>query len=184
MRRVFLGLMTLVLAAILGHFAVLNLVPRVIMNKAMTAMEARGIAVHDFTLSPRLTPQTQTVVRPSPDLAYSICLFDFSKGGVLHVAAGPYDKYASISFFDAETNNFRTLRVGKGEAGAGKTAYLYPPKTLRSDMMIYEDMAFGVSAPTPQGIILIRRLAPAQADYEEVAKIAAQDRCELKPPNI
>ena len=184
MRRIFLSIVTVPVAAFIGHIAVLNLVPTVIMSKAMTAMEARGVATHGFTLSPRLTPQTQTVVRPSPDLAYSICLFDLSKGGVLHVAAAPYDKYASISFFDAKTNNFETLRVGKGEAGAGRTAYLYPPKTPESDIMIYENMAFGVSAPTSRGIILIRRLAPAQSDYEEVAKVSAQDRCELKGPNI
>jgi len=173
MTRLVLSLIVFALAAAAGHMFVLKKTPSVIMNKAMTAMDQRGVETHGFTLSPRLTPQTQTVVRPSPDLAYSICLFDFSQGGVLHVSAAAYDNYASISFFDSKTNNFASLRVGENEDNAGKTFRLYPPNSKARDDPLRID------APTSRGIILIRRLAPRLTDYERVVSIASADQCRL-----
>ena len=180
MTRLVLSLIVFALAAAAGHIFVLKKTPSVIMNKAMTAMDQRGVETHGFTLSPRLTPQTQTVVRPSPDLAYSICLYDFSQGGILHVSAAAYDNYASISFFDSETNNFATLRVGKNEDNAGKTFRLYPPTHRIPPNFKIADDPMRIDAPTSRGIILIRRLAPRLTDYERVVSIASTDQCRLE----
>lgn len=173
MKRFSLALFILVISAVAGHFAVLHLVPSVIMNKTMKAMQARGIGMHDFTLSPRFTPQTQTVVRPSPDLAYSICLYDLSDGGVLRVVAAPSDDYASVSFFDSNTNNFATVRVGAGEARAGEEILLYGPDAKNETPSII--------SPTPRGIILIRRLAPNLEAYETVKNLSGGDICQREP---
>ena len=127
----------LIAATLTGHMATLYLVPEFIMDRTFKSMEARGITPHSFNLAPKATPESQTVVRPSPDLAYSICLFDFTDNpNPLHVTAahrngnpsshkpsanggstGTNTAYASISFFDARTNNFATIRVQENNQG-------------------------------------------------------------------
>ncbi|MCI4645561.1 MAG: DUF1254 domain-containing protein, partial [Hyphomonadaceae bacterium] len=106
----------LFLASACAAFAfTLHKMPGLIMSRAMVKMEASGIALHDFTLAPRMTPQTQTVVRPSPDLAYSICLFEFGADLTeLDIRIAAYDGMSSVSFFDAKTNNFAVHRVPEG----------------------------------------------------------------------
>jgi len=165
-------------AALIGHLVVLQAIPGLIMSTAMERMEARGVALHQFNLAPRTTPQTQTVVRPSPDLAYSICRFDLSDDEILLVRAGLYDDYASVSFFDARTNNFATVRVGAGDnPSSGSQVLLRAPGGPKADSASFPGLQ--VEAPTQRGLILIRRLAPTKADYEHVASIASTDSCAL-----
>ena len=153
-----------------GHAATLALTPLVIMDRAMAAMAERGVPLHAFVLSARITPATQTVVRPSPDLAYSICRYDLAQApsGVRVEAAG-WRGLSSVSVFDATTANIAALPIGPqgagltlvrdGEAGPGR-----------------------VVSPTDQGLILIRRLAPSQAEYDAVRALSAGDRCQARQP--
>lgn len=156
----------LVIAAI-GHAAVLFSAPGLIMDRVMERMEAGGVELHAFTLAPRMTPQTQTVVRPSPDLAYSICRFDFSEDArPLNVQMAAYPGYSSLSFFDARTNNFARFR-GDGES---VNVLLMPPGSVADD----PDQ---VAAPSARGLILIRRLAPRLEDYGAVYALSSGDGC-------
>lgn len=164
------GLVTflVLLASIaVGHAAVLYLTPGVIMSRAMKAMEQRDLPTHSFRLADRMTPQTQTVVRPSPDLAYSLCLFDFDANDrkPLVVHAAPWSDYSSLSFYDEKTDNFASLR-GEGE---------------EIDMVLLPPGASGspdnIVSPTDKGIILIRRLAPTEEAYRAVEEIAVEDAC-------
>ena len=164
--RTFLTLFVLLAAIVVGHLAVLYGAPGIIMHSAMTAMEQRGLPQHGFKLAPRMTPQTQRVVRASPDIAYSICLFDFSDGvDAVEIEMAAWPDYSSLSLYDARTNNFLTFR-GEGERFAMR---LLPP--------LSEPEGFSIPAPTKRGIVLIRRLAPNEADYRAVEKIAVKDSC-------
>ncbi len=167
--RAFVIILVLLASIAAGHAVVLFGAPSFIMGKAMAAMEERDVPTHAFALAERMTPETQRVVRPSPDLAYSLCLFDFSSSDrqPLIVHAEPWSDYSSVSFFDAQTNNFATLR----DSGEGIDAVLLPPGASAQP----NDLV----SPSEKGIILIRRLAPSDAAYREVAGIAAGDRCEV-----
>lgn len=155
------------IAAVVSHLAILYSAPGFIMDRAMVMLEEREIEYHAFTLAPRTTPQTQSVVRPSPDLAYSACLFDLDEapeGLVVRMAAT--DGYSSLSFFDASTNNFATFR------GNGQTIFieLLPPGL--------EPSSTGqLTSPSSKGIILIRRLAPTVEEYAGVQAVAEGDTC-------
>jgi len=164
--RTFLTLFVLLAAIVIGHLAVLYGAPGFIMQRAMAAMEQRGIPQHGFRLAPRMTPQTQRVVRASPELAYSICLFDFSEGvDAVAIEMAAWPGYSSLSVYDAQTNNFLTFR-GEGKRFAMR---LLPP--------LSEPEGFSIPAPTQRGVVLIRRIAPNEADYRAVEKIAAEDSC-------
>ena len=74
--------------------------------------------------------------------------------------------YASLSFFDAATNNFRTIRG----TGNGLEVRLLPPGSGANGPQ-------QVVSPTTTGIMLIRRLAPTKDDYDRAADIARGDSC-------
>ena len=75
-----------------------------IMAAAQDSMAERGVGMYRWVAAARMTPQSQTIVRPSPDLAYAICRFDVADGPVL-LTAPVSDTYGSLSIFDARTNN-------------------------------------------------------------------------------
>lgn len=144
--------------ALITHASIVHFAPALIMDRAFTMLEQRGTPLHGFQLAPRMTPETQSVVRPSPDLAYSACRFDLAEAANgIRVQMAAYEGYSSLSFFDAKTNNFLTIR------GDGKNQDI----TLTSE-----------SSPSSKGIVLIRRLAPNAEDYAKVIEVAQKDACE------
>ena len=174
MARIILFGVTIIASFALGHMATLYMTPEIIMKKTMEKMIDRGVNLHAFALSPRATPDTQSVVRPSPDLAYSICLFDFEKiSGPIKIIAAPWDNYASISFFDARTNNFATV----SNNSTMSEIYLLPPERQGSEDENAEKSGDRIIAPTKRGIILLRRLAPTDDAYRVVKAITSGDQC-------
>lgn len=130
---------------------------------------ASPLAFGNVDVPQRVTPQTQSVVRSSPDLYYALCRYDLSDPDAqvsLRVADWP--GYQSLSFFDAGTENFATLR------GAGKliAARLLPPGSAPE--------AGATVSPTAKGVILIRRLALDAAAFAAAAATSSADRCQLQ----
>jgi uncharacterized membrane protein len=187
MRRWIGPLVVMVLIAVPVHWLTLNLAPGVIMDRAMTALEARGVALHAFTTPQRVTPQTQQVVRSSPDLYYALCRYDLrQREDMKHVATSvtvtmaPWDDYQSLSFFDARTNNFATVR-GTGKAimvelrsGIGQSGFVEPS-------FGYDPLSGGptleIDTPTDTGVILIRRLAPTDESFAKAVEAGKGDSC-------
>lgn len=154
-----------------SHMATLSYAPRVIMATAMDRLAANGVPLHAFAVNERMTPQTQTVVRPSPDLAYSLCRFDLKTipdGLRVKMAATP--DYASLSFFDADTHNFLTMR---GDSKA-REVLLLPPGSKRAPV---DPPELVMAAPTAGGVVLIRQLAPDRKTFDAVRAMADDDFC-------
>ncbi len=169
MKRWFGPLAVLLVSAVTAHALTLYLAPSVIMDRAMAALEARGVALHAFTTPQRVTPQTQSVVRSSPDLYYALCRYDLgTPDAALRVAMADWPDYQSLSLFDARTDNFATLR-GTGKAVAVR---LLAPGSAPQDGAIV--------SPTATGVILIRRLAPDAARFAAAARAASGDACRLE----
>lgn len=116
MKRWLGPLALMLITALATHAAALHFAPAFIMNRAMDALAARGVAPHRFTVPQRITPQTQSVVRSSPDLYYALCRYDLGNPGMqLGVQMGDWPDYQSPSFFAAQTDNFATI-CGTGRA--------------------------------------------------------------------
>lgn len=168
MRREFYVLAALGAGFAIAHIATVQAIPRAIMTFAARKIaEQADLDVNTFRLSPRITSQSQTIVRPSPDLAYSLCLYDLSEGPINLIVA-PWPVYSSVSFYDARTNNFATLRA---ENGADILL------TLKNSELSAGSAQERHVSPTRTGVILIRRLAPTEEDYDGVVSAAASDRC-------
>ena len=164
-----LGPLGVCAACALGaHAFALHLAPGAIMDRAMAALAARGVALHAFTTPERVTPQTQSIVRSSPDLFYALCRYDLSDPGtVLTVQMADWPDYQSLSFFDARTDNFATMR-GTGQPVAVR---LLAPGSVADKGAIV--------SPTARGVILIRRLAPTTDRYAAAATASAGDVCQI-----
>ena len=158
-------------SALIAHVFLLLGLPSSIMSKAREALMARGIVVHEWSASPQMTPETQTIVRPSPDLAYAICLFDVTAGPI-EISAPAWDGYASLALFDRKTNNVFTtsldseIEAPRGVIVAGKDALIVPD-------------AYDLPVVTleGEGIALVRRLAPGTDLYERAQALVPQSTC-------
>ena len=83
-------------------WAVIVWIPYGLMNVAMDRLGQGG--VNTMSYGNLATPARQPVVRPSPDLAYSSCPYDLSKGPVAIDVTPVPGRYSSLSLFDAATD--------------------------------------------------------------------------------
>ncbi|MBX3509633.1 MAG: DUF1254 domain-containing protein [Hyphomonadaceae bacterium] len=151
--------------AVLAHALVILATPLVLMNVAMSRV-SEGSYNH-WRLAPRVTEASRTIVRPSPDFAYSACVYDLATGPVV-IRTAPWDAYWSLSLYADNSDNFYV--IGDREARPGADI------TLTRDARV-EDAANAVRSPSRRGIALIRRLAPTPEAYAAVARIADEDVC-------
>lgn len=169
------GLLTVAIAATV-HALALFAGPTVIMSIAMKRIASAGGAGH-WNFAPRTTPETQRVVRSSPDLAYAACAWDVGKGPVRIRVAGATD-YASLSLYGANTDNF--FSRNDRTMGPDGVEIVLIAKGAKPPAGV--DPASIVVAPSRRGLALDRRLAPtADAFAQADAARRAGDVCETLP---
>ncbi|MDP1627437.1 DUF1254 domain-containing protein [Parvibaculum sp.] len=162
--------------AVILHLAIVWAVPRVIMSVAMTKIGGEG-ALNTFTHPPRATDASRAVVRPSPDLAYSICLLDLSAGPVrIEVPASA--PYTSLALYSSITDNYfvRNNREGEGlrdgeviglvVTGPGEEAPANLPEGVEA-----------VTSPTKKGLALVRRVIENDAAMPRLDEIRSHSVC-------
>lgn len=164
------------MVAVGAHMAVLRMAPLAIMSKAMSVMAERGVPLHKFSMSPRITPKTQTIVRPSPDLAYSLCRFDLSSGPIL-IRGTKWDGYASLTIFDAETNAVFIASLNAADTNSNSVIL-----TLDSDVKPTDNTPV-LTLVKPKGLALIRRLAPTTELYDQAKILGHSDMCKSYQTN-
>ncbi len=154
-----------------------QLMPKVIMQKAMTNLATEYKATPNaFFHSAPITAENQRIVRPSPDLAYSICLFDVSNGPV-EVRVPKAANYLSVAFYDTGTNNFFHMNDSEMDA-EGATIIINPSNT---DTTPLTPVAYpggrNVLTPTKTGLVLVRRVITDQDDWVPIEEERKQMSC-------
>jgi uncharacterized membrane protein len=144
-------LATLAVAALV-HVASVWALPHLVMARAMATIGHDGVNVMRFGKRPDAA--SRGVVRPSPDLLYATCVFDFdaAQGPVEVTAHDMPATYWSISLFDAETNNFYALNDRQAK-GKPVDLVIVPP-----DQDKWPLHGTVVQAPTRRGLVLVRAL--------------------------
>ena len=147
------------------HVVTLFTLPHFVMAQALGKISQDGgyNAVRHIA---RADEHSRAVVRPSPDLLYSTCPFDLSKGPLRVQATVPPGTYWSVSVFDANTNNIfvvndRQAKDGKVDfvvlppisaiSGGSATTFATPPNAIRS--------------PSTKGLVLFRTLINDEARF-------------------
>lgn len=157
------------LAGVGGYYGTLHAAPAFLMNKALDRITI-GSPWNHFTHAPQVNARAQSVVRPSPDLLYSICPFDLS-AGPLEVTAEPIPgRYSSISVFDSQTN---VAFVRNDEQMAGRpmrVVLALAGQTVPASVQV-------VRLAAPRGVALQRVLLADPAEAATVDPLRRRATC-------
>ncbi|WP_297736268.1 DUF1254 domain-containing protein [uncultured Maricaulis sp.] len=160
MTRRGLPFLPFVLGLAIGAGITLTVMPGLIMSRAMDRIETLGGEAGRVRHAPPVTADNQTIVRASPDILYSVCLYDLNDGPLRIEAPWPADgNYASVSFYDSNTNNFAA--ISDRDAGSATTSIRL---FARSASNVPEETDRSFEAPTQTGLILYRRVIDANTD--------------------
>ena len=174
MKSFLTGLAAFLVTGALAHFVVLNALPGQIMSKVRDRMMEGGLAENAWRMTPRTSPETQTVVRPAPDLAYAICLIDLSEGPV-ELMAPSWPDYGSLSVFAATTDN---VYAGSLDARASGTPIVRRVIVAMDGQAVPEiGSADVVRVKQPEALALVRRLAATQDAYDTAAALMPESSC-------
>lgn len=157
-----------------SYYATLAATPYALMRMATSKMAGTSPTNH-FTHSPPVRADRQFVVRPSPDLLYSVCPFDISSAPLEITAVPVPDHYSSISVFDARTD---VAFVRNDEQMAGQ-----PMRVI----LALNGQAVPAGVETVRlshatGIVLQRVLLADPAEAASIDPIRSQARCRALPP--
>ena len=171
----------LLLGGIAGFYLVLHALPGVIMGQAMEAFDTLGGGANQVGHVPRVDETSRNVVRPSPDILYSACLYDLAEGP-LNVTVPPLDpeRYASVSFFDARTNNFETINMRDVQAGETTEIFVYPPTWHTVPGYDLDGMDVVIGSPTQRGVLLFRQVLAGGVSVETADELRQGLRCEAR----
>lgn len=151
------------------HAATVWYLPRLAMNTAMASFEESGITANEIVHVPPTDETSRRVVRPSPDLLYSVCMLDLS-GGPVRIRAAGWDGYMSLSLFAANTDNVAAFNNSQINGDISVT--------------IGQTGVTGVALGSERGIALIRRLAADDASMARADAVRRQgDICEEMDPS-
>ena len=165
-------LLGVLLGAAVVHLAAVAALPRLAMRTAMNRMQLAP--VNAFAHSPLATEKARAIVRPSPDLAYSILVFDVNERA-LAVSVPLTPPYTSLSGFAVNTDNF--FAISDLTAGAGEISVLVVgPNTPRDGLA----GARVIESPSDRGILLVRRVVPSAAAFAEIDAVRRRASAELR----
>ena len=170
MRRWLLPLLLGLVLAFVGYHIALAQFPRVLMDLA-THRIAKGAGYNVMFAAPLATDKARAIVRPSPDLAYSSCPFDLSKGPLLIDVAPVPALYWSLAVFDPRTdvafvrNNVQAggkpIRIALIGDSGGQAPAGYEPVRINGD----------------SGIALVRILVDDRARFPQIDAARRASSC-------
>ncbi len=204
MPRVMKAVLLVALVAVVSHIAAVRLVPLVIMDRVLEGI-ARGSIASDAAMvdaeaakylepgrgqlirqrqgvnvalpAPRPNARNQKVVRPSPDLLYTVCPFDVS-ARALHVTAPVQETYVSLSGFAANTDNFLVINDRQLAADAdGRKQFNVVIRGRTSAAGPLPPGALVVEVPTDRGVLLFRSLIPSNDSLDTLYRYQARQVC-------
>ncbi|MFM5918499.1 MAG: DUF1254 domain-containing protein [Novosphingobium sp.] len=162
--------MLFIAGAAIGHVGLVLAAPSVIMGAAIKRASHDGAAINQFQFGPRTTKDSRAVVRPSPDLAYSTCIYDLSGGPLLISAApSPNQGYVSVSVFAANTDNIAVFDNNQQPQGIRFVLAQKGQSVPAATKVVY--------SPSARGIILDRRLAPNAELFAAADQARRADTC-------
>lgn len=155
------------------HLAAVFAYPRIVMSGAIKRLSRDDTATNQWLHAPPMTEKTRVIVRPSPDLAYSSCVYDLSKGPV-RIVVKPWSDYMSLSLFDAATDNYYTLNDRQMPREGAEVILHSKGQAVPAGLKPFAT----VESPSVRGVALIRRLAPTDERFAAADAARGEEKCE------
>lgn len=171
MKRYLVPLLLVIVVAVVVHVAAVVAIPRVLMSGAMSRIESH-VSDNRWIGAKRITTESRTVIRPSPELAYSACVYDLRHGPV-HMRVQAMNDYWSLSLFEANSDNFYI--ADNRTAPGGVDIWLLGDRPANGPPPAGVTV---VRSPSDRGIALIRRHATNAAQWPQIEAARREDRCE------
>lgn len=165
-------LLAVAIIAAAAHGAALYFGPSLIMSQVTGRLSALG-GVNGMFHAPRPNAANDAVVRSSPDLLYSTCVYDLSEGPVVLIAQVPRGTYWSAAFYDINTDNYRVINDGQASAGSITVVVTKAGTPMASAPAGAE----AIVSPTTRGLILIRTLVNQDADLAATDEVRRTAKC-------
>ncbi len=121
------------------------------------------------------TARDRAIVRPSPDLHYSVLHYDINRCPLRLTAVIPPGQYWSVSGYAMNTDNF--FVINDLQAKSNPIQVVLVPKGAK--YINASGKAHLVTAPTREGIVLVRTVIPSKADLPRLREIQKQSTVEL-----
>ncbi|MES1991022.1 MAG: DUF1254 domain-containing protein [Pseudomonadota bacterium] len=163
MKRLITSVVSAAVLSVVVYIGAIHALPNIIMNKVMAKVGSGG-TVNTFMHQPLPTDKARSVVRPSPDLAYSICIIDLSKGPV-YVQMPLTKPYTSVALYASNTDNY-FVRNDRDSAGKSLDVIIVGPDVKKPETL--PAGAEVVAAPTIKGLVLVRRVVESAAAFEVI----------------
>jgi uncharacterized membrane protein len=158
-------------AAYIGWTATISATSFGLMEMAVRKTAERG-GLNTMAHGNLATPANQPIVRPSPDLAYSTCPFDLSKGPVRVDVVPVEGRYSSLSVFDGRTD----VAFVRNDMQAGGKPYSIV--LARSGQAVPKDVEV-VRLNYDRGIALVRLLLADPSEIGKLDTVRRQSGCHL-----
>jgi len=173
MKRGLLWSVAILAGAALVHVAAVAALPNAIMSRVLRGLAGQA-GVNRFVHPPLATAESRTIVRPSPDLAYSSAVFDVRERP-LHVVVPLSAPYTSLSGFAANTDNFFALN-DRSAGGDPIDIVLVGPSTPRAGL----EGLHVVESPSDRGVLLVRRVVPSVEAFPAIDATRQRATAELR----
>jgi len=145
-------------------------IPRNIMKRTV-----KLYPVNQWVFARPPTARDRVIVRPSPDLHYSILRYDINRRPLRLTAVIPPGQYWSVSGYAMNTDNF--FVINDLQAKSNPIQVVLVPKGAK--YINASGKAHLVTAPTREGIVLVRTVIPSKADLPRLREIQKQSTVEL-----
>jgi len=167
-----------VAAGLLLQFIGILLVPNILMtvlwHRLTDPALDKPVLVNRFRHLGLANADSDFVVRPSPDLLYSLCLYDLSEGPV-QISGRVPNSYWSLQLYGMNTDNFAGVSNTRNQVDrAGKT---YRITLVGPEQAVGEDADEIIRAPENRGLALVRMAAIGQS-AEQLQAVQQQAICQ------
>ncbi len=165
-------LFTIALASII-HYGFILVYPYLVMSVAMRK-GVRMLGKNTITHGTRPTSEFRDIVRPSPDLIYSGCVFDLSTGPLRIHSVVPLT-YMSLSMYADNTDNF--FRINDLEIDDPELdLILIGPNDSKLEALkdFEESSTLVVQSPSKTGIMLFRYFYGDGANAQTIEAVRQQ----------
>jgi uncharacterized membrane protein len=141
-----------------------------------------GGGVNVMVHSERVSHTSRNVVRPSPELLYSICWYDLSRSPVRVTSGAPAGTYWSVALYRNNTDNFYVVNDTQTQ-GAKADFVLYNEAQITSGGKGSFESQYGhlgvpgVQSPSTTGLVLIRTLINDESNLPVIDAERRQATC-------
>jgi uncharacterized membrane protein len=162
--------------AIATHYTAIAALPDIIMWRVFSAIGTKG--TNNIIHNDRPTAASRQIVKPSPDLLYSRCVYDVTNRPLKIVTAAPSDTYWSVALYAANTDNFFVLNDTMAQGKPATIILMGKGQSIPSQ----PEGTRVVTAPTAKGLVLFRTLINDDAKLADLDKERRAATCEpLRP---